>query len=158
MKAYGLERLQFGREYLIPKPFDDRVLIWEAAAVAKAAMDTGVARRPIDIDQYKVDLERRLGKARHTMRTMMNWAKRAPQRVVFPEGTTEKVLRAAHVIVDEGFARPILLGDRRVAGRAVMGDPFRSSRMPSGHRSYISVMSATGRRTAGVSLRRGARA
>ena len=112
MKAYGLERLQFGREYLIPKPFDDRVLIWEAAAVAQAAMDTGVARRPIDIEQYKVDLERRLGKARHTMRTVMNWAKRAPKRVVFPEGTTEKVLRAARVIVDEGFARPILLGER----------------------------------------------
>jgi len=119
MKAYGLERLQFGREYLIPKPFDDRVLIWEAAAVAQAAMDTGVARRPLDIEQYKVDLERRLGKARHTMRTMMNWAKRAPKRVVFPEGTNEKVLRAAHVIVDEGFARPILLGDRDAIMRRV---------------------------------------
>jgi len=112
MKAYGLERLHFGSEYLIPKPFDDRVLIWEAAAVAKAAMDSGVARREIDIEQYQVELERRLGKARHTMRIVMNWAKRAPKRVVFPEGTEEKVLRAAHVIVDEGFARPVLLGDR----------------------------------------------
>ncbi len=112
MRAYGLDKLCFGRDYLIPKPFDDRVLIWEASAVAQAAMDTGVAQRPVDIEQYKVALERRLGKARHVLRVMINWAKRDPKRVVFPEGTEEKVLRAAHAIVEEGFAYPILLGDR----------------------------------------------
>ncbi len=112
MRAYGLDKLCFGRDYLIPKPFDDRVLIWEAAAVAQAAMETGVAQQPVDIEAYKVELERRLGKARHVRRVMINWAKRDPKRVVFPEGTEEKVLHAAHAIVDEGFAHPILLGDR----------------------------------------------
>jgi malate dehydrogenase (oxaloacetate-decarboxylating)(NADP+) len=110
MKAYGLERLHFGPEYLIPKPFDPRVLIWEAAAVAQAAMDSGVAQLEIDIETYKEELERRLGKAREVMRLMINRARREPKRVVFPEGAHPKVLRAAQIIVDEGFARPVLLG------------------------------------------------
>jgi malate dehydrogenase (oxaloacetate-decarboxylating)(NADP+) len=111
MKAYGLERLQFGPEYLIPKPFDERVLIWEAVAVARAAMESGVAQHPVDLDAYREELERRLGTARHFMRRMIHRARRAPKRVVFPEGNDEKVLRAAQTIVDEGIARPILLGD-----------------------------------------------
>ncbi len=61
-RAYGVERLEFGREYIIPKPFDPRVLIWEASAVAKAAMETGVAQHPVDLDEYREQLERRLGK------------------------------------------------------------------------------------------------
>jgi malate dehydrogenase (oxaloacetate-decarboxylating)(NADP+) len=113
MKAYGLESLHFGREYLIPKPFDHRVLIWEAAAVAKAAMDSGVARHMVDIEEYKEELEKRLGKAQHVMRIVMNRAKFAPKRLVLPEGADRKVLRAAQVIVDEGFAQPILLGNRK---------------------------------------------
>jgi malate dehydrogenase (oxaloacetate-decarboxylating)(NADP+) len=112
MRAYGIEQLHFGREYLIPKPFDERVLLWEAAAVARAAMETGVAQRPVDLEEYRVELERHLGKARHLMRLVINQARRAPKRVVFAEGTEEKVLHAAHVIVDEGFAKPILLGNR----------------------------------------------
>jgi len=119
MRAYGLDQLHFGRDYLIPKPFDERVLLWEAAAVARAAMETGVARRPVDLDEYKVELERHLGKARHLMRLIINQARRAPKRVVFPEGTEEKVLRAAHVIADEGFAGPILLGNRDEVMRRV---------------------------------------
>jgi malate dehydrogenase (oxaloacetate-decarboxylating)(NADP+) len=119
MRAYGLEQLHFGREYLIPKPFDERVLLWEAAAVARAAMETGVARRPVDLEEYRVELERHLGKARHLMRLVINQARRSPRRVVFPEGTEEKVLRAAHVIADEGFARPILLGNRDEVMRRV---------------------------------------
>ncbi len=111
MKAYGVSKLHFGPEYLIPKPFDHRVLISEAAAVAQAAMDTGVARHPIDIDEYKEELERRLGKSRHVMRMIINQAKSHPKRVVFPEGTHEKVLRACQIILDEGFAQPILLGN-----------------------------------------------
>ena len=63
LRAYGVDRLEFGREYIIPKPFDPRVLIWEASAVAQAAMDTGVAQQPVDIEQYREELERRLGKA-----------------------------------------------------------------------------------------------
>ena len=63
LRAYGLERLEFGREYIIPKPFDPRVLIWEASAVAQAAMDTGVAQQPVEIKQYREELERRLGRA-----------------------------------------------------------------------------------------------
>ena len=119
MKAYGLKRLSFGPEYLIPKPFDPRVLIWEASAVAEAAMASGVARRTIDLDAYREQLERRLGKGREVMRMVINQAKRSPRRVVFPEGTNEKVLRAAHIIVDEGFAKPILLGAEDAVRRAI---------------------------------------
>jgi malate dehydrogenase (oxaloacetate-decarboxylating)(NADP+) len=111
MKAYGGERLHFGPEYLIPKPFDYRVLIWEASAVAQAAMNSGVAKRIIDIEKYKEELENRLGKSREVMRMMINQAKRRPKRVVFPEGHNEKVLRASHILVDEGIAQPVLLGD-----------------------------------------------
>jgi malate dehydrogenase (oxaloacetate-decarboxylating)(NADP+) len=110
-KAYGLDRLSFGPDYLIPKPFDHRVLIWESAAVAEAAMASGVARVRIDIDEYRETLERRLGKSREVMRIMINQARRAPKRVVFPEGEHEKVLRAAQTIVDEQFAQPVLLGN-----------------------------------------------
>ncbi|MEK7703712.1 MAG: NADP-dependent malic enzyme [Myxococcota bacterium] len=110
MRAYDVKKMTFGPDYLIPKPFDHRVLIWEASAVAKAAMDTGVAQVKIDIEKYKEDLERRLGKSREVMRTMINVAKRNPKRVVFPEGTNEKVLRAAQIILEEKLAHPILLG------------------------------------------------
>src|SRR4051795_2439271 len=85
-RAYGMEQLEFGREYLIPKPFDPRVLIWEASAVAKAAMDTGVAQAPVDLGQYAEELQKRLGKAHEMMRAMVHKAQKQPQRVVFPEG------------------------------------------------------------------------
>ena len=110
MKAYGVNHLEFGREYLIPKPFDHRVLIWEAAAVAQAAMESGVAQARVEIEEYRERLERLLGKSREVMRIMINQAKSQPKRVVFPEGQHEKVLRAAQIVVDEGFAQPILLG------------------------------------------------
>jgi malate dehydrogenase (oxaloacetate-decarboxylating)(NADP+) len=110
-RAYGVERLEFGREYIIPKPFDARVLIWEASAVARAAMETGVAQTPIDIHEYREQLERRLGKAHEVMRVMIQKAQRRPMCVVFPEGEEPKVLRAAQILIDEKIARPILLGD-----------------------------------------------
>ena len=110
MRAYGLERLEFGPEYLIPKPFDHRVLIWEASAVAKAAMESGVAQIEIDLDEYKERLERLLSKSREVMRIMINQAKCNPKIVVFPEGHHEKVLRASQIILDEGFAQPVLVG------------------------------------------------
>ena len=78
-RAYGVERLEFGRQYIIPKPFDPRVLIWEAAAVAQAAMETGVAQEPIDLDEYREQLERRLGKAHEVMRIMIHKAQQPAQ-------------------------------------------------------------------------------
>jgi malate dehydrogenase (oxaloacetate-decarboxylating)(NADP+) len=109
-RAYGVARLHFGADYLIPKPFDHRVLVWEASAVAKAAMETGVAQEPVDLAEYRERLERRMGKAREVVRTLIHKAQMAPKRIVFPEGEHEKVLRAAHIVVDERMAKPILLG------------------------------------------------
>ena len=111
LKAYGKKRIEFGREYIIPKPFDPRVLFWEAAAVAKAAMETGVAKKPIaDFEKYRDELEARLGKSREVMRFYINKAKSEPKRIVFPEGDEDKILRAAQMLLDEGIAKPILLG------------------------------------------------
>ncbi|HWQ56777.1 MAG TPA: NADP-dependent malic enzyme [Bryobacteraceae bacterium] len=110
-RAYGVDRLEYGRQYIIPKPFDPRVLIWEASAVAQAAMETGVAQRPVDLEEYRDALERRLGKAREFMRVVIHKAQRAPKRVVFPEGEEDKILRAAQILLDEKIATPILLGE-----------------------------------------------
>ena len=113
IRAYGGKKIQFGRDYIIPKPFDPRVLIWEATAVAKAAMESGVARMPIkDFEQYRDSLEARLGKSREIMRFFIHKAQTEPKRIVFPEGEEEKILRAAQQILDEGVAKPILLGSR----------------------------------------------
>ncbi len=111
-KAYAGEEIKFGREYIIPKPFDPRVLLHVAPAVAQAAMDSGVARRPIEnMDAYKESLEALQGRSKQIMRTLINKAKNCPKRIVFPEGEEEKILRAAQILVDEGIAKPILLGD-----------------------------------------------
>jgi malate dehydrogenase (oxaloacetate-decarboxylating)(NADP+) len=109
-RAYGVESLHFGPEYLIPKPFDPRVLLWVAPAVAKAAMDTGVARVTVDLAEYRDRLEARLGKSREVARALINRARRDPRRIVFPEGTHPRILRVAAHVVEEGMARPILLG------------------------------------------------
>ncbi len=111
LRAYGVDHLEFGREYIIPKPFDSRVLIWEASAVAQAAMESGVAQRPVDLKQYREDLERRLGKANEVMRAMIHKAKKLTKRVVFTEGEEGKILRACQILMDESIAIPILLGD-----------------------------------------------
>lgn len=113
-KAYGVEYFQFGREYLIPKPFDPRVLIWEASAVAETAMKTGVARIQLDIETYKEELEARLGRSREVMRIMLNKARKSPKRIVYPEGDHEKILRAAQIIREEKIATPILLGNPKL--------------------------------------------
>ncbi len=109
-RAYGVETLKFGLDYIIPKPFDPRVLVWEAAAVAKAAMETGVAQMPVDIVEYREQLEKRLGKAHELMRMMIRKAQANPKRVVFPEGSHQKILRACHVLLEEKIAIPVLLG------------------------------------------------
>jgi malate dehydrogenase (oxaloacetate-decarboxylating)(NADP+) len=109
-KAYGVSSFKFSREYIIPKPFDPRVLLWEAAAVAQAAMETGVARTTVDIEEYKHQLERRLGMGREIRSMMIDRAKKAPKRIVFSEGYSVQIMRAAHRILDEGFGKPILVG------------------------------------------------
>jgi malate dehydrogenase (oxaloacetate-decarboxylating)(NADP+) len=115
IKAYGGEKIRFGRSYLIPKPLDPRVLLWEAPAVAKAAMETGVARKPVDnLDVYRDQLEARFGRSKSMMRMVIHKAQRAPKRIVFPEGTEEKILRASQIVLDEEFAKPILLGDEQL--------------------------------------------
>ncbi len=111
IRAYEGERFEFGPRYIIPKPFDPRVLLWEASAVAEAAMRTGVARIDIDLDEYREQLERYLGGSREVMRSVMNKAKRQSKRIVLPEGTEERVLRAVQILREEGLAEPILLGD-----------------------------------------------
>lgn len=113
IRAYGGKRIEFGREYIIPKPFDPRVLLWEATAVARAAMESGVARAPIkDFEAYRDSLEARLGKSREVMRVFIHHAQKAPKKIVFPEGEEEKILRAAQIIAEEKIATPVLLGSR----------------------------------------------
>jgi len=110
-RAYGVARLGFGPDYLIPKPFDPRVLVWESSAVAQAAMATGVALEPVNIDEYREQLERRQGKAHEISRMMIHKAQAKPKHVVFPEGDNEKILRASHSILEEKIATPILIGN-----------------------------------------------
>jgi malate dehydrogenase (oxaloacetate-decarboxylating)(NADP+) len=118
LKAYGSQRFTFGREYLIPKPFDYRVLLNVPVAVARAAAATGVAQQPIeDYDAYRRRLEAMLGRSRGVMQLIFDRAKRDPKRIVFPEGDQEKIIRAAKVLTDEGIAHPILLVRREeIAG------------------------------------------
>ncbi|MBI2839621.1 MAG: phosphate acetyltransferase [Acidobacteria bacterium] len=111
-RAYGNTKFKFGPTYIIPKPLDPRVLLREAPAVARAAMESGVARIKIDLERYRDELEARLGKSREIMRMVIHKAQNTPKRIVFPEGEEEKILRACEIIVDEGIAKPILLGNR----------------------------------------------
>jgi len=110
LRAYGLGHLQFGPEYIIPKPFDPRVLIWEAAAVAEAAIQSGVAQLPIDIVEYKEALSRRLGRTYEVMQGVRHRAKAAQRHIVFSEGEHEKIIRAAYQLIEEGIVNPILVG------------------------------------------------
>jgi malate dehydrogenase (oxaloacetate-decarboxylating)(NADP+) len=110
-QAYGASGLRFGRDYLIPKPFDPRLIEVVAPAVAQAAMDSGVATRPItDMPAYRQRMSQFVYQSGSSMQPMFAAAKMAPKRVVYAEGEDERVLRAAQVVVDEGLARPLLLG------------------------------------------------
>ena len=113
VKAYGDQPLQFGPEYILPKPVDPRVMFEVAPAVAQAAMDSGAARKEIDIDAYRERLEARLGKSREMMRVVLNKAKSDPKRVALAEGTDEKMIRAAYQIQEQGIAEPVLIGNRK---------------------------------------------
>jgi len=110
-RAYGIEKLKFGPDYLIPKPFDPRVLLWVAPAVAWAAVASGIAGRIIDVEEYRAELEARLGPERQVIRGLITRAQQDPPSIVFPEGEDPRILRAARILADDGIARPILLGD-----------------------------------------------
>jgi malate dehydrogenase (oxaloacetate-decarboxylating)(NADP+) len=111
--AYGGHAPVFGPDYIIPRPFDPRLILEVAPAVARAAMESGVARRPIrDFTAYQRELERFVFRSGYLMRPVFEAATRDPKRIVFAEGEDERVLRAAQTLVDDGIARPILLGRR----------------------------------------------
>lgn len=115
LRAYNLDFLAFGPEYIIPKPLDPRVLLWEAPAVAQAAVQTGVARRTLDLDRYREELENRLGKVWEVRRFFIHTAKKAPShRVVFAEGEETAILRAAHALWHQHIGRPVVLGRKSV--------------------------------------------
>ena len=114
---YGLRQVKFGADYLIPFPFDPRVLLWVAPAVAWAAVASGAANDFVELDAYRERLEARLGRARGIMRGIINRASATPKRVVYPEGEEPKIIRAAQIVVDEGIAQPILLGNRAAIER-----------------------------------------
>jgi malate dehydrogenase (oxaloacetate-decarboxylating)(NADP+) len=110
--AYNEQSLHYGNNYIIPKPIDPRLLSTVAPAVAKAAIDSGVARQPItDWDAYESELHRRLGGDDNVLRYIINKAKQSPRKVVFAEAENLKVLKAAQIVHDEGIAKPILLGN-----------------------------------------------
>jgi malate dehydrogenase (oxaloacetate-decarboxylating)(NADP+) len=110
LRAYGVGRLKFGPEYIMPKPFDPRVLVSVASAVAEAAMRTGCAQIRIDLEEYREQLTRRMGRTSQVMQSVRQRARAAPKRIVFSEGEHEKVLRASYQLVEENIACPILLG------------------------------------------------
>ena len=113
VKAYGTDQIRFGREYLIPKPLDTRLITTISPAVAKAAMDSGTAKNPItDWGAYHGELQRRIGIDQKLMSRIIDRAKKNPKRVVFTEATHSKVLKAAQILKDEGIAHPILLGNK----------------------------------------------
>ena len=132
-KAYGGQELNFGPDYLIPRPFDPRLVLSIAPAVARAAMESGVATRPIeDFDAYCEKLSQFVFRSGFLMKSVFTAARAEPKRVAYAEGEDERVLRAAQVVVDEGLARPILIGRRRVVEsrikklglRLMMGEHF----------------------------------
>ncbi len=131
--AYGSESLQFGPEYLIPKPFDPRLIVKIAPAVARAAMDSGIASRPIsDFDAYVERLTQFVFRSGLLMKPVFESARRQPQRVIYADGEDERVLQAVQQVVQEGIAKPILVGRpqvidarvKRLALKIVQGEDF----------------------------------
>ncbi len=115
INAYGGKDLSFGADYIIPKPFDPRVLWKVAPAVAKAAMETGVAREPIeDWIAYEEELQERLGFSQEIIRMMIHKAQESPKKVVYPEGEEEKIIRAANSVFNSNIGHPVLIGDKEI--------------------------------------------
>jgi len=124
--AYGQVDLKFGPDYLIPKPFDPRLIVTVAPAVARAAMESGVATRPIeDFDSYRDSLQQWVYHSGLLMKPIFTAAKNAPRRLVFAEGEDRRVLRATQVIVDEGLAKPILIGRPAVVAQRIEREGLR---------------------------------
>jgi malate dehydrogenase (oxaloacetate-decarboxylating)(NADP+) len=121
LRAYGVDSLKFGREYIIPKPLDPRVLLWEAPAVAEAAMKTGIARKQVDLAEYREQLAFRLGRGEQVRYFFQNKARASggTKRVAFAEGEEPKVIRAAYQIKEEGIATPILIGRPEVIQKCI---------------------------------------
>ena len=114
-QAYGGSSLGFGPDYIIPKPFDPRLILHIAPAVARAAMESGVARRPIaDFGAYENELEKFVYRSGQLMRPVFDIARQSPRKVVYAEGEEDRVLRAVQTVVDEGLAQPVLIGRRDV--------------------------------------------
>lgn len=156
LRAYGLESLKFGDEYIIPKPLDPRVLLWEAPAVAKAAMDTGVARIAIDLDEYRQQLAFRQGMGQQVRHYITSKAKAAkPQkRIVFAEGEETKIIRAAAQVKDEGIGIPILVGRPKVVKDKIQNlglecdvdiiDPWKFDRIEEYAQAYFELRQRKG--------------
>jgi malate dehydrogenase (oxaloacetate-decarboxylating)(NADP+) len=118
-RAYGGEHFRFGRDYIIPKPLDPRALLWVAPAVAKAAIDGGVARHTLDMDEYRDQLHKRQSRAAQVMGTVLAKAKKKLARIVFPEGHHPRILQAAEILREEGLCEPVLLGPTEEIRRAI---------------------------------------
>ncbi|MBD3334534.1 MAG: NADP-dependent malic enzyme [Candidatus Eisenbacteria bacterium] len=160
-RAYHDESFRFGPDYLIPKPFDYRVLLWEASAVAKAAMETGVARKEVDLEEYKYQLERKLGRRWGLMQRMVVKAKKDPKRIVYPEGANPTILRTVHQMLEEKLVRPILIGSRRIITEAAkelgieddrweIVDPRKDPRTKNYAERYLQIRQRKGISTAGA--------
>jgi malate dehydrogenase (oxaloacetate-decarboxylating)(NADP+) len=159
-RAYGAdEQLSFGPEYFIPKPFDPRLILQIAPAVAKAAMDSGVATRPIaDLEAYRESLERFVYRTGFVMRPTFERAKRRPMRLIYAEGEDERVLRAAQIVLDDKLAQPTLIGRRSVVEHRIkrlglrlkigenvqLIDPERDDRYTEYWTGYLALMKRKG--------------
>lgn len=119
LRAYSLERLRFGKNYIIPKPNDYRALEWVASAVAEAAMRSGVARVQVDVEEYRERLQGIQQRGRRVIQGVMEKARHDPQRLVFPDGEDAKIVRAAHILERDGIAHPTLLGRPEVVSAVV---------------------------------------
>jgi malate dehydrogenase (oxaloacetate-decarboxylating)(NADP+) len=119
LKAYGVDSIHFGKDYLIPKPLDPRVLTWVAPAVARAAMESGVARKLIDIDAYPDELAARQGLGMSVMRQVIHQAQRNPKRIALAEGYDPSIIRAAYAIEQQGIGEPILLGRHDIIAKEI---------------------------------------
>ncbi|GAB3031893.1 NADP-dependent malic enzyme [Natronobiforma cellulositropha] len=142
VKAYGDDPLQFGPDYIIPKPVDPRVLFTVAPAVARAAQESGVARASLEVDTYVERLEARLGKSREMMRIVLNKARSDPKRVALAEGGDEKIIRAAYQLEEQGLAEPVLIGDEAAITQTARAlgldfEPTVVEATPEGNDGYV---------------------
>lgn len=129
--AYGSKNLSFGPDYIIPKPIDSRLISTVSPAVAKAAMESGVAQKKItDWEAYRTELDNRLGKDNKLMRSLVNKAKTNPRRVVFAEADTYKILKSAQMARDSGIAKPILLGNKEKINKLIAENNLELSDIP----------------------------